>query len=335
MSTVTKALVLPMAVMLISGTANTILMKLLVRQTVAPGPGLDPIGFDFPFFQTMIMMLGELMCLGAYFFSNGFKGEKNQIPTFKMLLPVSCDWTATTLVNAAYVMIPASTIQMCRGCIVIFTCFLSVTVLGRKQSAAQYLGVALVAVGITIVSLEAVLFGQPEVGFQHAAWVGILLCFLGQIAQSSMLVIEEKYLSNYTVPPLQMVGLEGFFGCLIGLALLAGLQKTGLEKTTDAMYMMQHSVPIQVGCIASMFSIAFFNWSGVTVTQQASATARSTIDVSRTTLIWLVELLLAWNTFSYLQLSGFVVLVAGTLVYNGLVKVPYFTDAQEKKPLLG
>lgn len=326
-----------MTVMLISGTANTILMKLLCRQTVAPGLGQAPIGFDFPFFQTMLMMMGELMCLGAYYFSTSSKAaSKNPIPMLNMLLPVSCDWTATTLVNAAYVMIPASTIQMCRGCIVIFTCFLSVNVLGRKQSASQYLGVALVALGITIVSFEAVLYGVPEPGFHSAAWVGIALCFAGQIAQASMIVIEERYLANYTCPPLQMVGLEGFFGCIIGLVLLSGLQTTGLERTTDAMYMMQHSVPIQVGCIASMFSIAFFNWSGVTVTQNASATARSTIDVSRTALIWIVELCLAWNTFSYLQLSGFVVLTMGTLVYNDLITVPMLEKKEntEKTPLI-
>merc|ERR1719188_1795148 len=119
-----------------------------------------------------------------------------------------------------------------------------------------------------------------------------------------------------------MVGLEGLFGCFIGVVLLTFLQRTGIEKSTEAMYMLQSSGWLQFGCVASMFSIAFFNWSGVTVTQQASAVARSTIDVSRTSIIWVVELLLRWNTFSALQLVGFSILVVGTLIYNAILRVP-------------
>jgi len=327
----------PVATMLVTGACNTLLMKFLVRQVASPGPGLPPANFDYPFFQTLLMMLGELMCLAAFaltYVGSGSKAAGKAPPSGIMAIPVSCDWAATTLVNAAYVMIPASTIQMCRGCIVIFTCFLSVTVLQRRQKLYQYFGVFLVALGISIVSFEAVLEGRHQAGVAHStALVGIGLCLAGQLFQSSMLVIEEKFLSSYTVPPLQMVGLEGFFGCLIGLVLLPALQMTGVEKSTEAFHMLQTDGWVQFGCLASMCSIALFNWSGVTVTQQASAVARSTIDVSRTSIIWMVELALRWNTFSWLQLSGFIVLVIGTMVYNGILRIPAL-DRMEEKPLL-
>eukprot|EP00929_Paragymnodinium_shiwhaense_P118851 TRINITY_DN90748_c0_g1_i1.p1 TRINITY_DN90748_c0_g1~~TRINITY_DN90748_c0_g1_i1.p1 ORF type:complete len:342 (-),score=98.26 TRINITY_DN90748_c0_g1_i1:79-1104(-) len=331
-----RSLVVPVATMLVTGACNTLLMKFLVRQTASPAPGLAPTNFDYPFFQTLLMMLGELMCLGAFFLSGGAGNKAGKAPPSGiMAIPVSCDWAATTLVNAAYVMIPASTIQMCRGCIVVFTCFLSVTVLKRRQQLFQYFGVFLVAMGISIVSLEAVLEGRSSSSnLTHStALVGIGLCLAGQIFQSSMLVIEERFLSSYTVPPLQMVGLEGFFGCLIGLVLLPALQVSGVEKSSEAMHMLATNGWVQFGCLASMCSIALFNWSGVTVTQQASAVARSTIDVSRTSIIWMVELALHWNTFSWLQLSGFVVLVLGTMVYNGILKIPGLERAEEK-PLI-
>merc|ERR1719359_484921 len=290
--------------------------------------------------------MGEVLCLGVFLSMRApaavgeAKSKPSAFPTWIMLLPVSCDWTATTLVNAAYTCLPASTIQMCRGCIVVFTCAMSVYVLKRRQEAFHYVGVGLVALGITIVSLDAVINSSPSVdpaSVGHTAWFGIALCLAGQIFQASMLVIEEKFLSSYTVPPLQMVGLEGAFGCVIGVVLLSACQPLGIENTLQAINMLHNDVWIQVGCIASMFSIAFFNWSGVTVTSQASAVARSTIDVSRTTLIWLVELALAWNTFSWLQFCGFVVLVTGTLVYNGIIALPASVvgaPKPEKKALL-
>lgn len=320
-------------VMLVSGTCNTILMKLLCRQTASPGPGMAPIPFDFPFFQTLLMMIGELMCLGAYELSRERKHARAAFPRGIMLLPVCCDWTATTLVNAAYMVLPASTIQMCRGCIVMFTCAFSVGFLGRTQERYHYAGVLLVALGITIVSIEALLYATDASMPMSTTLFGIGLCVAGQIFQAGMLVIEEKFLSNYTVPPLQMVGFEGMFGCLIGIVLMAGLTRTGYESAPQAMWMVEHNPVIMAGAVASMFSIAFFNWSGVTVTSQSSATARATIDVSRTALIWVVELALAWNTFSLLQFCGFVVLVTGTLIYNHILVIKVLEPAAEKQAL--
>merc|ERR1719478_990352 len=124
-------------------------------------------------------MLGELMCLGAYFHTTGIpaKQENSNFPMWIMAIPVTCDWTATTLVNAAYVILPASTIQMCRGCIVIFTCLFSVIFLGRRQQPFHYVGVALVAVGITIVSMQALFEPSgpgplnPKAPYRH--WSGL------------------------------------------------------------------------------------------------------------------------------------------------------------------
>jgi drug/metabolite transporter (DMT)-like permease len=339
MPAIQNSLAVPMTVMLISGACNTLLMKLMCLQVTAPGPGMAPENFDYPFFQSLLMMIGELMCLGVFAMTaTGGKAQARAMsfPWWIMAIPVSMDWTATTLVNAAYVILPASTIQMCRGCIVLFTCMISRLILGRKQETFQYAGVALVALGITIVSLESCLYGEAQVAAHPTApWIGISLCIGAQIFQATMMVVEEKYLDQYNVPPLQMVGLEGAFGCAIGAVLLTFLQPLGIERTSDAIYMIQHSPMVQICTIASMCSIACFNWSGVTVTLNSSATARSTIDVTRTVIIWAVELFMAWNVFSWLQLIGFVLLTLGSMVYNRIVVIQALEPAAgERQSLL-
>merc|ERR1719265_2199900 len=110
--------------------------------------------------------------------------------------------------------------------------------------------------------------------------------------------------------------MEGLFGIGIGILILGVVNGMGWESTPTAVYQMESSKLLLFTIIASIFSIAIFNYSGVTVTQQASATARSTIDVSRTIIIWMVELLLGWNKFSFLQLVGFVLVALGTVIYN-------------------
>lgn len=68
-----------------------------------------------------------------------------------------------------------------------------------------------------------------------------------------------------------------------------------------------------------LFMMSTFNVTGMTVTRVISATSRSTIDTSRTVGIWLVSLLIGWESFKFLQLAGFLLLVYGTLLFNGII----------------
>lgn len=323
-----------MLIMLISGACNTLLMKFMVMQKVPTGPGETAEGFDQPYFQTLLMMVGEFLCLIAFYCTRDqTTPDTSDVP--KSIFAVACifDWTATTLVNMAYVCIPASVVQMTRGAIVIFTCILSVFFLGRRQHKYHIFGVGFVALGITLVSLST--FFNPSHGVNSTSnvsgWTklfGISLCLGAQVFQASMLVYEEKIMSKYTVPPLLVVGFEGMFGIIFGVTLLAFLNGMHYENTPGALYQISHATPLLCAVVGSIFSIAFFNFSGVTVTQKASAVSRSTIDVSRTILIWAVELSLGWNNFNMLQLAGFFVLALGTMIYNRLIVFSFLDTAE-------
>lgn len=81
--------------------------------------------------------------------------------------------------------------------------------------------------------------------------------------------------------------------------------------------------------LLSLFSLFFltvfpsgFNFFGLSVTRTVSATSRSTIDTCRTLFIWLVSLGLGWESFKWLQVVGFALLVYGTFVFNDIVRPP-------------
>ncbi|KAK3899127.1 solute carrier family 35 member F6, partial [Staphylotrichum tortipilum] len=65
-----------------------------------------------------------------------------------------------------------------------------------------------------------------------------------------------------------------------------------------------------------------FNFFGLSVTRSVSATSRSTIDTCRTLFIWIVSLGLGWETFKWLQVLGFALLVYFTFLFNGIVQPP-------------
>src|SRR5277367_5323023 len=65
-----------------------------------------------------------------------------------------------------------------------------------------------------------------------------------------------------------------------------------------------------------------FNFFGLSVTRSISATSRSIIDTCRTLFIWIVSLGLGWESFKWLQVVGFALLVYGTFMFNDLVRPP-------------
>lgn len=80
-----------------------------------------------------------------------------------------------------------------------------------------------------------------------------------------------------------------------------------------------------------IISIASFNATGVAITKFATAAQRSTVDTSRTLVIWCVSLGLGWEQFLWPELVGFMLLVAGTLIYNEIYIVPIDFMSQNTK----
>lgn len=56
------------------------------------------------------------------------------------------------------------------------------------------------------------------------------------------------------------------------------------------------------------------------MTRERSATTRTVLDSLRMLLVWALSLALRWERFHALQIPGFVLLLAGTAHYNGLLR---------------
>ncbi len=72
------------------------------------------------------------------------------------------------------------------------------------------------------------------------------------------------------------------------------------------------------------------------VTKVLSAVVRSILEACRTLGVWLVSLVFwyvgsksigeKWSEWSYLELFGFILLLAGTFAYKALIKLPCVSD---------
>lgn len=267
-------------------------------------------------------------------------------------LPAMCDICGTTLMNVGLLFVAPSVYQMTRGALVFFVGLFSVIFLRRTLFLFQWFALFAVVLGVGIVGLAGASHGDKPIAPTTLLAVreiyntisenrlapealrtiiGVLLIAGAQIFTASQFVLEEFILGKFALEPLKAVGWEGLFGFtvtalgMIIMHLLVGRTTAGRYGYFDMVegwHEVTQNKSIGISSILIMISIGGFNYFGLSVTRNVSATARSTIDTCRTLFIWMVSLFLGWETFKWLQILGFGLLVYGTFLFNQLIKPP-------------
>ncbi|EPE07379.1 integral membrane protein [Ophiostoma piceae UAMH 11346] len=263
-----------------------------------------------------------------------------------LALPSICDILGTTLMNAGLLLVAASIYQMTRGALVLFVGLFSVLFLHRHLYLFQWVSLGGVMLGVAIVGLagaispdattnasEVVSSAVADLGTEAArVIIGVLLIAGAQIFTATQFVLEEWILERSTIEPLRVVGWEGLFGFLVTVSGMIVMHLTigrteagalGYFDIVEGWRQMTADPRILISSLLIMVSIGGFNFFGLSVTRTVSATSRSTIDTCRTLFIWLVSLSLGWESFKWLQVLGFGLLVYFTFLFNGLVKPPF------------
>lgn len=266
-----------------------------------------------------------------------------------LALPAICDICGTTLMNAGLLMVAASIYQMTRGALVLFVGLFSVIFLKRRLYLFQWMSLVGVVLGVAVVGLAGAIWPdkKPESSLDGGkmdvaatteltdatrAIVGVLLIAGAQIFTATQFVLEEWILENSSIEPLKVVGFEGVFGFTVTLLAIVVLHLTigmtpagrlGMFDMVEGWRQMTQNRQVAMSSLLIMISIGGFNFFGLSVTRSVSATSRSTIDTCRTLFIWVVSLGLGWETFKWLQIPGFALLVYFTFLFNGIVQPPF------------
>lgn len=250
---------------------------------------------------------------------------------------------------------------MLRGSMVIFSAIFSKFFLKRELHASHWIGVATVAFALLVVAFSALMPNKdkhPESsGLSssdrpfHATTgqqvIGCLLVVVAQIIQASQIVVEEFLLHEVDLHAVLIVGLEGLWGglmCSLLLFAVHWIPPPYGEDILDTLYMLTHNPKILLTGLAYATVILFYNLFGMYVTQTTSAVVRTILEGLRCACIWVADLFIhyvitsneqfgeKWTNWSYLQLCGFLFLLLGMWVYNGIVRIEGLYYAPPKRP---
>ncbi|KAL3270888.1 hypothetical protein HHI36_021402 [Cryptolaemus montrouzieri] len=262
------------------------------------------------------------------------KGNRN----FNVLLlwmPAMCDMIGMSTMYIALNLTYASSFQMLRGSVMIFTAILSFPCFRRIPNFRELFGIFLVIVGLIIVGLsdwkdqeEKKKEEQVSKGHGNVAIIGDIMVVASQFLTASESVLEERFLLAKDIPPLQAVGWEGIFGfsTLIVLMIAFNFIYVGepyasnpgntLENPIDALVQIGNNWRILVATIVAIISIPIYYFCALSVGAELSATTRQVLDSMRTVIVWIVSCTALDQEFHYLQLIGFLVLLTGMAFYN-------------------
>ena len=260
-------------------------------------------------------------------------------------VPAMCDLCATSTMYLGLTWTYAASFQMLRGSVIIFTGLLSVAFLNSKLRFYQWAGMFGVIIGLTLVGIGDVFFKGGQHMDKYTVLAGDLLIIAAQGIVAIQMTFEEKIIKKYQVPPLQGVGWEGIFGFSVLIILLFPMyfipwhlpssadfwqDTTRFEDAIDGLIQMGHNWRLLLANLGLVFSIAFFNFSGLTVTKTMSATTRMVLDSVRTIFIWVFSLAVMWQRFEPLQPVGYAVLFVGTCIYYNIIIAPAVKWALKK-----
>lgn len=330
---------------IICGCFNSLLTKFQDNQCVAHcnNPDISQHKlYEQPGIQTLQMFIGESAIYIVYYCIYKAPWTKRaqytqiqaQEPSLReslvLAIPSVCDLLATSLMNIGLVYTPVSIYQMTRGAVVLFVAILSVLFLKRRIRKLEWIALIIVTLGIAVVGYS----GSNGSSFKEDPkfiFVGMSLIIIAVCLQAVQFVVEEKILSHYSFTPLRLVYTEGFSGAiiLVGTLITAHIVAAFIQTPKEFAHSklnLQVSLSetfslwtILGSSLLIMVCISAFNFCGISLTHHLSATSRSTIDNCRTLLVWIVAICLGWESFNFLQFSGFAILVFGTLCFNGVL----------------
>ncbi|XP_046997889.1 solute carrier family 35 member F6 [Schistocerca americana] len=340
----TKYQIVLAVVLVVTGSINTLTTKWADRMTAKGSDGVER-KFDHPFVQSCAMFLGEMLCLLAFeiisciYYSRTenveepsiLRGRRDYNP-FVLLPPALCDMVATSVMYIGLNLTNASSFQMLRGAVIVFVGIFSRIFLHRILTIREWIGILFVILGLVVVSLSDL--GSDSSGSTGGTTnviLGDVLIIGAQIIAATQMVLEEKFVSGLDIPPMQAVGWEGVFGLVImGLLQIpfyyihvsppfSDNASSSLEDVPDAFAQMADNNLILVALLGTVVSIAFFNFAGISTTKEISATTRMILDSVRTLVIWIGSVSFRWQSFHYLQVIGFIILLLGMCLYNNIL----------------
>jgi len=350
--------------MVIFGSAITLVKKAQNESSAHDKEG-NYVPFKHAWLQTTIMSLGECVCIMGFFYFlwsdrkhkslSGIQTEpflsygpsvdvkpryQHRCFQWSLLPPSAVKVFASGILGVGLIYTKASIWQMLGGSFFIFKMISSNFCYGKRPEPYHYVVFTCTFIGIVFVAAAGVLEGETG-----DAVFGIVCTLLGQFVLAVWLSMEEKLLKDRNFHPMNVLGMEGFFGLLLMICIVlpvttalpqyplgdTNLGRVFHDNVFDGLYMMRNNLNILYFGIVYFFSTTAYSTLRTYIERRMTPIHKALFEPLHMAIIWCVELLIPAvglaefgerNTYySFLEFGGFLLLLTGSLIANKVVRL--------------
>lgn len=242
-----------------------------------------------------------------------------------------------------------SIVQLVRSSVIVFVALYRIVLsMPPPFKRHHFLGILLNVIAIIAIGSSALV--DPASGSNIPLGIGLLL--LACSIMAAQIVIEEKLMTGAEIPPLIVVGMEGFWGMVVMffiifpvIAQLPGNDVGGVyENLSDTLAIMRdpENGGLRIMTCTYIASITGYNVSSIFITFLLGSMCRSIFLNFRPVAVWVTDLAIfycltggeygeSWTVWSWLQLGGMCVLILGTLIYNKTISLSWITNEKDEE----
>lgn len=301
--------------------------------------GCEEEAFVGAMLQTQQMFVAEMIALIVWWVDDTLSAQAKKAPLFEFVtsprelrldartgrwyywpLCALCDFAATLMVNHAYQMTFAATVEMLRNFMVVMAALFQVCLIRKSVVVHQWAGVILITMAMVLTAIPALEnpAKNDATGEQRSTArtiVGVCLAVGGTTVQAFQLLLEELLFRKGRYPPLKAVGIEGITGIILSCIAWPIYQTRKAEDVTGSWYQLFHNRTL-IGITAGYLPCGtVFNVCGLGVTKLAGGLLRGICFAVRAPLVWLLSMIVKWQIYDHYSLASAIIFALGFTVY--------------------
>jgi hypothetical protein len=332
-----------------AGTAFYFILEIM-KETCVDSPGAkadkcpkDETRWSRPFFSSALLFFGMAFSLVPFFwFRYGKEGVTKLTGQvlLNLLIPTLLELVGQTMFMMGVLYIPMSLSLTLKGSRVVFSAVLLVVFLKRKLFSFHWFAVIATIAGLCIASIPALIKPSGASKTMSESLTGIALVLGGEFIRSLRTVVEEKLMKKMRYDALLVVGLQGFIGFMLSIPTLfvvTAIKKSDDKPLEDIYVTIKQfaSNGLIYGFAATFpFTVSGLFISGAFVTKLMSAVHNALTSIITSGIVWVLTIVIHFidpsrgtelELLALVQLLGFVIVLLAALVYDAIIRLPFFT----------
>ena len=318
--------------------------------------------FRKPWFFSSIAFVGMSLSVLVYIVFTNTSRERyppiSQVSAsvyLEFAVPAVFDLFQGIMSSITTIYVGVSVDYMMRGGTILGLAMILSLKLNETFKPTEWLGMGIVTFSLMLVGASSIInAGHSSTVLLSPGWTSLVIVLkcVSQIAYAIKLSYEQYFTHNRKFHPVLVVGLEGSWSAYMILCLcmpivnaMPGDEGNGVhEDIIDTFTMISNNPTILAVCLCAVVTYMVYNICSVMLTELTSAVVRSMVESFRTCLIWVSQLALfytirrrpqfadlhgigeEWNSGSWLQLAGYILMTLGLLHFRGDPKWPCLRD---------